>query len=118
MGEVIEDFSTLKRCFIIVLICFARECLKNGLDSVAPSPSMPLSSNVDLALLSLIIDCVGFYGEREKKPTADSQHSAPFVDCFMDFFLINASSFITVLEQTHLSPFTEKSKERVGKANN
>ena len=66
VGAGSKDFSTLKMIFIFVLVLFARECLKNGLVSVALSPSMPLSTNVDSALLSLIIDSAGFYCKREK----------------------------------------------------
>ena len=68
MGEGSNDFSTSKTTFMIILVLFARECLKNGLVSVAPSPSMSLSTNVDSALLSLTIDSAGFYCEREKNP--------------------------------------------------
>ena len=44
----------------------------------------------------------------EKKPTDDSQHGAPFVDCLLDFFPTNASCFIRVLEQTHHFPFYKR----------
>ena len=108
MGEGSEDFSTLKRCFIVVLICFARECLKNGLVSVAPSPSMPLSTNVDSALLSLLIDCVGFYGEREKNPLLIVNIVRHSSTASWTFFPTHASSFIRVLKQTHLFPFDEE----------
>ena len=76
---------------------------------------MPLSTNVDSALLSLTIDCVGFYCEREK-PTGDSQYSAPLVDCFVRFFPHKRKQFhLSPWANTFFSFYEKQNKERVGR---
>ena len=84
-----EDFSTLKMCFIIVLISF-----------------------VVSALLSLLIDCVGFYGEQEKNPLLIVNIVCHSSTASWTFFPTNGSSFIRFLEQTHIFFLSTKKVKR------
>ena len=100
IGEGSKDFSTLNMFFIIVLFF-----LRNVYKSAGCCSTQLAQCRYQLLLIQLCFHwwlTLLIFISSEKKPTTDSQHSAPFVDCFMDFFPHNCKEF-------HQSPWANTS---------
>jgi hypothetical protein len=52
-----------------------------------------LLTNADAASLHLIIDFVLYFFFTTKKNIVDTQQSAPFIDCFSNFYCSNESNY-------------------------